>query len=331
MRCGVHYYRVTAVDKSGNESDKSGPATIIPKDTEPPGDIAGLTAEVDGEKRYVTLSWQPLNEDDLAGYFIYRGESKEKMMRIVKDPVDSGSASFKDKGYRDKGLRPGRELFYSVTGVDTSGNESGRVFVDAVIPDNVPPPPPFSISVKPDNKGVVILTWQPCLSRDLEKHYVYRSGEGEPGFTKTAELDKEVYRWEDTSVEKGKEYRYRITEVDKSGNESKPSREVMIVPTDVTAPAPPAGLKAEVERWGVRLLWEPSPEDDVIGYNIYSHLRGGDNWRLTAELIEENEYFHRRGREGFSYAVTAVDSSGNESRKSPAVTAEVKELDEVQP
>ncbi len=315
----VHYYRVTAVDNSGNESDKSGPASIIPKDTEPPAAVTGLSADVDADKRFVDLSWRPKEASDLSGFFIYRGESKERMMRIVKDPVNPKDTTFTDKGYKGRGLHPGRNMFYAVTGVDTSGNESERVYVDVIIPDNVPPPPPFSLSAKPEDTGTVLLIWQPCLSRDLAKHYIYRSKSGD--FVKMAELDKEVYQWEDSSVERGKEYFYKVTEVDSSGNESKPSREVRVIPTDVNAPVPLSGLEAEVEKRGIRLIWEPSAEEDLKGYNVYSLPPGKESWKLTAELLDTAEYFHRWAKSGTSYSVTAVDTSGNESRKSVFVTA----------
>ncbi len=325
VRGVVHYYRVTAVDKSGNESPKSGPASIIPKDTEPPPPIKGLTADVDADKRYITVSWDALDVPDLSGYYIYRGESKDRLLRIVKDPVIP--VSFTDTGYKKKGLRPGRKFWYVVTGVDTSGNESKRIFIEVIMPDKVPPPPPFYLSAKPADTGSVLLIWQPCLSRDLDKHYIYR--EDDRTFVKIKELDKKTSQWEDKTVEKGKLYRYRVTEVDTSGNESKPSREVKVIPTDITAPAAPEELKAVIGKWGIKLSWNASPENDVKGYNVYSLPPGNENWRLTAKMIKSEEYFNRWAKAGTSYAVSAIDTSGNESKKTKVSTKKAEDKNEV--
>ena len=365
VRGVVHYYRVSAVDKSGNESAMSGPASIIPKDTEPPPPVEGLSGDVEKEKRYVSLSWKALGNPDLSGYFVYRGESKDRMMRITEKPLKpSGSPAYLDAGYKKRGLRPGIPLWYAVTGVDNSGNEGDRVYIQVMIPDNVPPPPPFYLTAKPTDEGNVLLTWQPCLSRDLDKHFVYRRGgtgggaagvggssgtggsattasgagsssgagdssansgssaKGKKGFVKIKELDKKVTEWVDETVSKGTEYRYFVTEVDTSGNESKPSREVKVIPTDIVPPKPPAGLKAKVEKWGIRLTWEASPDKDVKGYLIYRIPPKGERWKqITKKPLKELEFFDRWAKPGSRYGVTAIDTSGNESRK-VTVTAE---------
>ncbi len=322
----VYYYRVTAVDLSGNESPQSGPVSIIPKDTTPPPKVGEIKSTVNEKKRTVNLKWEASKASDLKGYYIYRGSDRKKMVRIVEKPVKPDkNPSFEDTGYKNRGLRPGVNLFYAITAVDISGNESKRTYTEVQIPDNVPPWPVFSITAKTTDEGYVKLFWQPCLSRDLALHRIYRKTEGK--FKLIKELKKKVTNWTDKSVTRGKEYSYRITEVDLSGNESKPSRTVSVVPTDIIPPKPPVNLKAEVTTWGVSIKWSSSPSDDVAGYYVYRAKYPGARWKkLTANLIKpasgeestggkELKFFDMWHAAGEVYGVSAVDTSGNESTK----------------
>lgn len=64
-----------------------------------------------------TLRWTPNEESDLNEYRVYYGTASREYGPYV--PVPSGSE------YTVEGLEPGRTYFFSVTAVDTSGNESG--------------------------------------------------------------------------------------------------------------------------------------------------------------------------------------------------------------
>ena len=316
----VYYYTVSAVDKAGNESKQSGPASIIPKDTTPPPAVTGISAEVVEKERKVILTWETSNAGDLKGYYIYRGTDKKRMARIVGKPLNfKGKPQFTDAGYKKRGLHPGVSLFYAVTAIDISGNESTREYVEAKIPDNVPPSAVFSFTAKTTDEGRVMLYWQPSLSRDLALHRIYRD-EGK-GFVKITELKKNVVQWQDRSADRGKEYSYRVTEIDASGNESKPSHTVKVVPTDIMSPQPPVNIKWEISGRGILLKWEKSPSDDVKGYVVYRAPYLGGGWkRLTKKLIDNLSFNDRWTKPGNVYGVSAVDTSGNEGVKATLKT-----------
>lgn len=321
----VYYYRVTAIDLSGNESPKSGPVSIIPKDTTPPSKVEGISFTINEKERKVTLKWEASKATDLKGYYIYRGSDRKRMVRIVGKPLKpTKNPSFRDSGYKSRGLQPGINLIYAITAVDTSGNESERSYTEVQIPDNVPPSPVFFFTAKPTDEGWVKLFWQPSLSRDLALHRIYRKAAG-GRFKSVKELDKKITSWSDKDVIRGREYNYRITEVDKSGNESKPSKIVTIVPTDIIPPKSPTNLRAEITAWGVSIEWDPSPSKDVAGYHVYRAKYRGSRWeRLTGKPIEPSsketeekklkflDMWHRGGE---IYGVSAIDTSGNESTK----------------
>jgi hypothetical protein len=98
------------------------------------------------------------------------------------------------------------------------------------------------------------------------------------------------------------------------------------VPDDTTAPgAPPSAQVTEAALSGVVVEWEPSPADDVVVYRVYRSGEGED-MRLLAEVPADGEtvYIDKAIAQGstYSYAITAVDASLNES--GPATTQEAR-------
>ena len=309
------YYRVVAVDRRGTQSPLSGPAPLVAEDREPPGAVGRLQARVNEEERTVELSWEAPGDPDLAGYYVYSGPDASRLMRLHGKPLEpEARPGYLDSGYQARGLEPGRSLVYAVSAIDNSYNEGPREVVEVQIPDNVPPDPPSGLSARPTREGEVRLSWQPLLCFDLELYRVYR-GDAK-GFTPVAELDKDATGWLDQEVERGKPYRYTLTAVDTSGNESPPSPEVAVVPTDIHPPAPPAELRAERARRGIRLSWEPSPDSDVEAYRVYrSEYPGGKAARVMGTVRERMDYLDRGGSAGLVYAVSAIDTSGNEGAR----------------
>ncbi|MGM0674631.1 MAG: fibronectin type III domain-containing protein, partial [Spirochaetota bacterium] len=314
------YYRVSAVDKHGNESPLSGPAPVLAEDKEPPAAVSELRARVEEESRVVTLSWTAPEDRDLSGFYVYSGPDEESLMRLTGAPLavaEDEEPGYTDEGYKERGLQPGRSLVYAVSAVDNSYNESPRVTVSVTVPDNVAPRPPESLAARPLRDGGVRLIWQPLLSFDLGGYRLYRNTAGEAmsdgAQAMIAELEPGANSWTDTGVERGTRYHYHLTAIDESGNESDPSTRVEVVPTDIVAPAPPASVRAELQRRGVQLQWEKSPDADVQAYRVYrSHVSGGKPQRLLATVEQELTYRDRQGSGGFVYGVSAVDSSGNE-------------------
>ena len=308
------YYRVSAVDEKGNTSMLSGPAPLLAEDTDPPGPVSRLAAVVDEDAREVELSWRGPDDEDLFGYYVYSGADVSRLMRITAAPltVDKGT-SFIDSGYAERGLEPGKSLVYAVSAVDASYNESPQEVLEVRIPDKVPPDAPIGFVVRPTREGAVRLSWQQVLCFDLAGYRVYR-GEGKK-FSAVADLETSEMHWLDSEAARGTRYFYYLTALDTNGNESLPSETAEIVPTDIVAPAPPVGLSAEVRGRGIRLRWEASPDSDVLLYKVYrSQYPGGKPNRLIGQVEGRQTYLDRNGKVKFVYAVSAVDTSGNEGQ-----------------
>ena len=109
--------------------------TVSP-DRTPPAPPNGLSA-VAGDG-FVEVSWLESEEDDLAGYLLYRNE----------ELLVSG---LEETSYRDESVDNGTNYTYTVAAIDTSGNESSSSAPAAATPeDTTPPVGPF---VRGDTNG----------------------------------------------------------------------------------------------------------------------------------------------------------------------------------
>jgi fibronectin type 3 domain-containing protein/lysophospholipase L1-like esterase len=115
-----YYYSIAAMDKGGNMSDRSAVYLAIPKDNtipEAPKNLGVIT-----ELGQVVLQWDNNLEPDLKEYDIYRStetfHSNDEAARI-------GFVLTPETSFIDTVLDIFTEYFYSITAIDSSGNESG--------------------------------------------------------------------------------------------------------------------------------------------------------------------------------------------------------------
>jgi hypothetical protein len=151
----------------------------------------------------------------------------------------------------------------------------------------------------------------------------------------------------DATAQFGHQYRYSASRVvqqqfgqQKLQLDSSQSPAVQVARRDTFPPAAPSGLVAvpvsAVMNNGipeVDLSWSANTEPDLAQYRIYrSDVTGNRPMRRigpgggpTAEIIVAPAYrdVHVEAGQTYTYAVTAVDISGNESRRSAEVTVTV--------
>lgn len=103
------------------EGDDSPSISVVAHDVFPPAVPSGLQAVYSGvgQKPFVDLTWAPNMESDLAGYNVYRHQAGGPETKVNSELVKTPS-------FRDGGVEPGHQYFYSVAAVDARGNESGR-------------------------------------------------------------------------------------------------------------------------------------------------------------------------------------------------------------
>lgn len=155
---------------------------------------------------------------------------------------------------------------------------------------------------------------------------VYRSDNGKSGFYQHVGETPE-HSYADASFEFGRLHFYKVRAVSRADGqtaESLDSAVVEIVPRDVFPPAPPAGLTGLYTAGAVELIWNPNTEPDLAGYNIYRRETENHAERLNPELLRSplSRDTALMPDRRYTYWVTAVDLSGNESAPSSEVRVE---------
>ena len=115
--------RVLSVHIGGHEVEiDSSPSNMVDIETKdvfppkPPQQVVAVATE-----GAVDLSWAANTEPDLAGYIVYRSDAGAKPERI-----SPSGAPLIAPAFRDISAKAGHTYRYSVSAVDTSGNESSR-------------------------------------------------------------------------------------------------------------------------------------------------------------------------------------------------------------
>lgn len=121
----TYFYVISAVDVDGNESRYSKEINAMP--TSIPDPPMGLSAGIDVDA--VKLFWNASSEGDVVGYNVYRSMSEEgAVLKLNNDPVA-------DTTFMDADVERGSTYFYTISAVDSDGNESSSSTQFTAVPD----------------------------------------------------------------------------------------------------------------------------------------------------------------------------------------------------
>jgi fibronectin type 3 domain-containing protein len=135
----------------------------------------------------------------------------------------------------------------------------------------------------------------------------------------------------DSSALFNQRYRYvleRVATVAVSGQSMEvqglPSETIVVATTDIFPPAVPQGLVAVADgaAGAIDLSWSPDTESDLAAYRVYRReVQGNLEAQRIASAGVETSYRDTGVQPGYTYAysLSAVDQSGNESKRSPEV------------
>jgi hypothetical protein len=228
------------------------------------------------------------------------------------------------------------DLFYAVKVMNSygrSGGLSNQVSVPAA--PTLPAPLGFRAQLVPEG---VQLTWlaetSPAPASGL--HFavrVYRREQGQKTDVLAGESELapgSTQSLTDRSLEWEKTYSYRATTVTyiehpagkKEQVEGEDTPALSVFAHDVFPPAAPTELQAVFSGPGqktfIDLIWSPSTETDLAGYNVYRREGEARATKLNSELVKSPAWRDSTVETGhdYSYSVTAVDARGNESAHS---------------
>jgi hypothetical protein len=135
----------------------------------------------------------------------------------------------------------------------------------------------------------------------------------------------------DNSALFNQRYRYvveRVPSLDLSGRpvnvQGLPSEAIEVTTTDVFPPAVPQGLVAVADSaaGAIDLSWTPDGDSDLAAYRVYRRdVQGSLPAQSVAAVGVETSFRDTavQPEHAYAYSVSAVDQSGNESKRSPEV------------
>lgn len=223
MTYGATYYKLCAVDRSGN-SVCTQPIYGAMVDSIPPSQPLGLTGEIDSSG-VVTLTWNKNVEEDLDGYYVYFSNGADNVFqRLNNQPISRNNwLDTISLGTLTK------EIYYKVTAVDIRSNVSD--FSEAAKlykPDTIPPAAALLKSYNITEEGIEII-WVNSNSRDVEMHELRRRTEEDDEWKVIGTYYNYEDRHTDIEMKAGMKYEYDISAVDNAGLRSKPTRTFQLV------------------------------------------------------------------------------------------------------
>ncbi|MDB4906309.1 MAG: Fibronectin type domain protein [Gemmatimonadetes bacterium] len=339
LRSGGDYaYRVEFVDLQGKPTSQSAQARIHIADIPVAPPTAPRAAVTD---RTAEFTWSyPAhrgNSDDLAfGFNVYRATGSTAPVLVTPSPLLRDET--KPALFKDPDLPLGVSYSYTVRAVDVVGRESVPTApVSVIARDKIPPASALKLVGEAGDRRVS-LVWPQAPEPDAAGYHVERSkGLDKPYLritTKLIAVEKPSYT--DSTLSGGTQYFFHIVTVDSSGNESKPSNPVSMLPVDRDPPTAPTLVKAALApKHTLQVSWTASTSPDVIGYYV---LRGESRSvmsRITDKPLAVAT-IHDIGPDSiglvaghkYYYSVIALDGAFNES---PAALADIVIPDDVPP
>jgi len=206
----TYYYKVMAMDESGNPSTNSSVVAGTPTDTKAPTIVTGLNAvDTSNAEDSATISWTASASADTAGYLLFRDGTQ-----VANLPGKTNVS------YIDTGVTDGTSYTYAVSAYDEVPNYAANV-TDTVTPvDDLFPKPVSGLSVSASNH-TVNLTWVAVTQNtdnsaitDLTGYIVYQNVSG----TWTLVQQSTVTRYDAGNLTNLQVYQYKVAAYDDAGN-----------------------------------------------------------------------------------------------------------------
>lgn len=181
---------------------------------------------------------------------------------------------------------------------------------DLTKPDNFRPSDPSGLAVIPASTSGIVVVWNSTQDNiGVAGYNVYRDG------AKVATSPYPVFS--DTGLAATTQYCYAVEAFDGAGNTSAKTAPVCATTlgvADTTAPSVPRSLSASpVGTRSVVLAWLPSPEDDVLGYDIYRGPSGAVDTKIATTIASGFTNLGLASSTAYCYRLRAFDAALNRS------------------
>ncbi len=265
------------------------------------------------EMNEIAFEWKPINDPNVDGIEIYRGEGDSKDISLIAKIKNRYSTH-----YLDLDVKPNTKYryFFRTYRGDVVSQKS-----KAIVVYSKPPLPSVSwIYVRNTMPKMTKLLWRPHPNRAVEYYIVERKSVEDTKWKRIAKLRGRLRaEYIDTNLKDRYIYRYRVRVQTFDGIVSTPSEIVRAI----TKPLPPVvtGLKASTNLpKKIELTWDKSNYKDFERYYLYRSKRKNGRYELIAKLYN-NHFTDKVDEDGVSYfyKISQKDLDGLESPKNEIV------------
>ena len=198
---------------------------------------------------------------------------------------------------------------------------------DLLLAEGPPAPAGLNAQVSETHPGAIALDWSDSGESGSSGYAVYVARQSSGPFRRIAWLLPES-AYTDTGSGDGATYYYAVSAINSWGLESPKSAVESVQSQDITPPPPPARLRVTgIDRPAGRaaLQWRTVANDDIQGYRLYRRDGDGPRALITPAPVIGTRYvdFSLPSKGDFTYSVTAIDRSGNESAHSAIAPPEL--------
>lgn len=217
----LYAFGVRSTTSGGEISGMSNVVSLVPQPPpEPPRDLRLIPTA-----RGLRIDWSFEGEEPF-GFHVYR---RDVSSRAYRAPLRLVAGD--ERSYLDASARFGRRYIYTVTTVASDdplieSRLSGEA--EAFYQDRFAPEPPSGLVVLAE-VARVRLRWEASPSPDVVAYHVYRKRPEGDFVRLTRERPIGPREYLDENTASGQTLTYRITSVDRQGNESEPGEEVTVV------------------------------------------------------------------------------------------------------
>jgi len=315
--------RVAGVDKLGNIGT---PSDVIAVKTGPDDIPPSITQTTDPGYYSTSILFGAEGTDNLGVAAFILWYSTDRVNWSEPERINAGGKQeevvIKDV---DLSVYPEGKLYIRVAAEDTAGNVSAQKIVEYVV-DRTKPSMPSGFTVTPTG-GYMDIRWDPNPENDIKAYMLYRAESPDGPYTLLYALKPDNRSLKDRTTDHGFHYWYKLTALDKAGNESDPAlaNDVSLYPDteppQVHSMAPYSGNKLK----GNPLIRVLASDNYRLQAVRLEYLGPDDeNWTEigTARVKKQNAYhdtmdfyWYTSGLADGMYQVRAIaiDAGGRES------------------
>lgn len=283
-------------------------------DVTPPADPAGLVVNM--ACGTASLSWTANAEDDIAGYYLHYSAGAGGSP-YSGTGADQGASPIFVSGtsYTLTGLAQGSTYYFAVTSIDASDNGSSYSNeVSGTPADANAPVAPSNLTGRVVGNSEIQLSWTPAAEWDISYYEISWYDDVDAGVVNADSTQESTIIL--TGLNRNAVHYCSVAAVDNCGNRSPFSAEITItmVPCeeDVTFPEIPENFSTIAGDEFVKLVWDPVPDTDVVGYQVYFQDAGGgfSSTLLVGNVTQYSVYGLENGTP-YDFQVAALDGCGH--------------------